>query len=347
MSGNSFGKKFVVTTFGESHGAAIGGIIDGCLSNISLDFNAIRLELERRKPGQSKLVTQRKEADEVVFLSGIFEGKTLGTPIAFQILNTNSKSGDYDLLKNAFRPSHADYVYQQKYLHRDYRGGGRSSARETAARVVAGAIAKQIIQPVQIQAYVSAVGNVTVAKNYTALDLSLTESNAVRCPDAATAERMEQLILETKKKGDTVGGIVTCVIKNVPVGLGDPVFDKIEAQLAKAMLSINACKGFSLGSGFEGTKMFGSQHNDYYYTDGTTKTNNSGGIQGGITNGMDIYFEVAFKPVATLLQPQEMLTTGGQIEVIQGRGRHDACVLPRAVPIVEAMAALVLADFMV
>ena len=347
MSGNSFGKKFVVTTFGESHGAAIGGIIDGCLSNISLDFNAIRLELERRKPGQSKLVTQRKEADEVVFLSGIFEGKTLGTPIAFQILNTNSKSGDYDLLKNAFRPSHADYVYQQKYLHRDYRGGGRSSARETAARVVAGAIAKQIIQPVQIQAYVSAVGNVTVAKNYTALDLSLTESNAVRCPDAATAERMEQLILETKKKGDTVGGIVTCVIKNVPVGLGDPVFDKIEAQLAKAMLSINACKGFSLGSGFEGTKMFGSQHNDYYYTDGTTKTNNSGGIQGGITNGMDIYFEVAFKPVATLLQPQEMLTTDGQIEVIQGKGRHDACVLPRAVPIVEAMAALVLADFMV
>ena len=347
MSGNSFGKKFVVTTFGESHGAAIGGIIDGCLSNISLDFNAIRLELERRKPGQSKLVTQRKEADEVVFLSGIFEGKTLGTPIAFQILNTNSKSGDYDLLKNAFRPSHADYVYQQKYLHRDYRGGGRSSARETAARVVAGAIAKQIIQPVQIQAYVSAVGNVTVAKNYTALDLSLTESNAVRCPDAATAERMEQLILKTKKKGDTVGGIVTCVIKNVPVGLGDPVFDKIEAQLAKAMLSINACKGFSLGSGFEGTKMFGSQHNDYYYTDGTTKTNNSGGIQGGITNGMDIYFEVAFKPVATLLQPQEMLTADGQIEVIQGKGRHDACVLPRAVPIVEAMAALVLADFMV
>lgn len=347
MSGNSFGKKFVVTTFGESHGAAIGGIIDGCLSNISLDFNAIRLELERRKPGQSKLVTQRKEADEVVFLSGIFEGKTLGTPIAFQILNTNSKSGDYDLLKNAFRPSHADYVYQQKYLHRDYRGGGRSSARETAARVVAGAIAKQIIQPVQIQAYVSAVGNVTVAKNYTALDLSLTESNAVRCPDVATAERMEQLILETKKRGDTVGGIVTCVIKNVPVGLGDPVFDKIEAQLAKAMLSINACKGFSLGSGFEGTKMFGSQHNDYYHTDGTTKTNNSGGIQGGITNGMDIYFEVAFKPVATLLQPQEMLTTDGQIEVIQGKGRHDACVLPRAVPIVEAMAALVLADFMV
>lgn len=347
MSGNSFGKKFVVTTFGESHGAAIGGIIDGCLSNISLDFNAIRLELERRKPGQSKLVTQRKEADEVVFLSGIFEGKTLGTPIAFQILNTNSKSGDYDLLKNAFRPSHADYVYQQKYLHRDYRGGGRSSARETAARVVAGAIAKQIIQPIQIQAYVSAVGNVAVTKNYTELDLSLTESNAVRCPDVATAERMEQLILETKKRGDTVGGIVTCVIKNVPVGLGDPVFDKIEAQLAKAMLSINACKGFSLGSGFEGTKMFGSQHNDYYYTDGTTKTNNSGGIQGGITNGMDIYFEVAFKPVATLLQPQEMLTTNGQIEVIQGKGRHDACVLPRAVPIVEAMAALVLADFMV
>lgn len=347
MSGNSFGKKFVLTTFGESHGTAIGGIIDGCPSNITLNLKAVQDELNRRKPGQSKLVTQRKEADEVVFLSGIFEEKTLGTPIAFQIFNTNSKPNDYDLLKDAFRPSHADYVYQQKYQHRDYRGGGRSSARETAARVVAGAIAKQIIQPLTIQAYVSAVGNVTVNKNYTHLDLSLTESNPVRCPDTQTAEQMEQLILETKKKGDTVGGIITCVIKNVPIGLGDPVFDKLEAQLAKAMLSINACKGFSLGSGFAGAKMFGSQHNDYYNTNGTTKTNYSGGIQGGISNGMDIYFEVAFKPVATLLQPQEMLTASGTLEVIKGKGRHDACVLPRAVPIVEAMAALVLADFMV
>ena len=281
-----------------------------------------------------------------LFFYQVFLKKTLGTPIAFQILNTNSKSNDYDLLKDSFRPSHADYVYQQKYQHRDYRGGGRSSARETA-RVVAGAIAKQIIQPLTIQAYVSAVGYVTVNKKYTHLDISLTESNPVRCPDTQTAEQMEQLILETKKKGDTVGGIITCVIKNVPIGLGDPVFDKLEAQLAKAMLSINACKGFSLGSGFAGAKMFGSQHNDYYNTNGTTKTNYSGGIQGGISNGMDIYFEVAFKPVATLLQPQEMLTASGTLEVIKGKGRHDACVLPRAVPIVEAMAALVLADFMV
>lgn len=347
MSGNSFGKKYVVTTYGESHGVAIGGIIDGCPSNISLDLEAIQDELNRRKPGQSKLVTQRKESDEVVFLSGIFEGKTLGTPIAFQILNTNSKSNDYDLLKDAFRPSHADYVYQQKYHHRDYRGGGRSSARETAARVVAGAIAKQVIQPVKIQAYVSAVGTISTSKKYTELDLSLTESNAVRCPDQEVATQMEQLILETKKKGDTVGGVITCVIKNVPIGLGAPVFDRLEAELAKAMLSINACKGFSLGSGFEGTKMFGSQHNDYYNANGTTKTNYSGGIQGGISNGMDIYFDVAFKPVATLLQPQEMLTSKGTLEIITGKGRHDACVLPRAVPIVEAMAALVIADFMI
>ena len=347
MAGNSFGKNFVVTTFGESHGTAIGGIIDGCPSNIILDLEAIQKELNRRKPGQSKLVTQRKEADEVVFLSGIFEGKTLGTPIAFQINNVNSKSGDYDLLKDAFRPSHADYVYQQKYQHRDYRGGGRSSARETAARVVAGAIAKQMIKPIEIQAYVSSVGTISIGKNYTELDLSLTETNSVRCPDLKIAEQMEQLILTTKKKGDTVGGVITCVIKNVPIGLGEPVFDRLEANLAKAMLSINACKGFSLGSGFEGTKMFGSQHNDYYNTDGTTKTNFSGGIQGGISNGMDIYFEVAFKPVATLLQPQEMLTSKGTIETIKGKGRHDACVVPRAVPIVEAMAALVIADFTV
>jgi len=347
MAGNSFGNKYVITTFGESHGLAIGGIIDGCPSNIELDLNAIQKELDRRKPGQSKLVTQRKEADEVVFLSGIFEGKTLGTPIAFQIVNTNSKPQDYDLLKDVFRPSHADFVYQKKHQHRDHRGGGRSSARETAARVVAGAIAKQIVRPVEIHAYVSSVGNISTTKSYQQLDLSLTETTAVRCPDLEIAEKMEQLILDTKKQGDTVGGIITCVIKNVPIGLGEPVFDRIEAQLAKAMLSINACKGFSLGSGFEGTKMFGSQHNDYYNSDGTTKTNFSGGIQGGISNGMDIYFDVAFKPVATLLQPQEMLTAQGTLETIKGKGRHDACVVPRAVPIVEAMAALVIADFMI
>lgn len=347
MTGNSFGTSFKITTYGESHGVAIGGIIEGVPSNFVLDLEEVQNELDRRKPGQSKLVTQRKEADEVVFLSGIFEGKTLGTPIAFQINNTNSKSNDYDLLKDAYRPSHADYVYQQKYHHRDYRGGGRSSARETAARVVAGAIAKQIIQPVQIQAYVSSVGTVSLSKKYTELDLSLIESNDVRCPDIEMAQKMEQLILDVKKQGDTVGGIITCVIKNVPIGLGEPVFDRLEAQLAKAMLSINACKGFSFGSGFEGTKMLGSQHNDYFNVDGTTKTNYSGGIQGGISNGMDIYFDVAFKPVATLLQPQEMLKADGTIEVIKGKGRHDACVLPRAVPIVEAMAALVIADFMI
>lgn len=345
MSGNSFGKNFVLTTFGESHGAAIGGIIDGCPSNVELDLNAIQYDLNRRKPGQSKLVTQRKEEDKVQFLSGIYEGKTLGTPIAFLISNTNAKSSDYDYLKDAFRPSHADYVYQQKYQHRDHRGGGRSSARETAARVVAGAIAKQIIQPITINAYVSSVGNIKLMKHYTELNLETIENNDVRCPDEEIASQMQDFILKTKKKGDTVGGIITCVIKNVPIGLGEPVFDKIEAQLAKAMLSINACKGFSLGSGFEGASMFGSQHNDYYNSDGTTKTNFSGGIQGGITNGMDIYFQVAFKPVATLLQPQEMLTTNGDIKIVKGVGRHDACVLPRAVPIVEAMAALVLADF--
>lgn len=347
MAGNTFGNQFKLTTFGESHGDAIGGIIDGCPSNIELDLDLIQQELNRRKPGQSKLVTQRNEADEVQFLSGIFEGKTLGTPIAFQIKNNNSKSGDYDLLKDAYRPSHADFVYQQKYKHRDYRGGGRSSARETAARVVGGAIAKQIIKPIQITAYVSAVGSVTISKNYSELNLNLTETNDVRCPDLEVAIQMEQLILDTKKKGDTVGGVITCVIKNVPIGLGDPVFDKLEANLAKAMLSINACKGFSLGSGFEGAKMYGSQHNDYFNENGTTKTNFSGGIQGGISNGMDIYFQVAFKPVATLLQPQEMLTKSGTLKTIKGKGRHDACVVPRAVPIVEAMAALVLADFMV
>lgn len=347
MSGNSFGKRFTITTFGESHGDAIGGIIDGCPSDVKLDLNLIQNELDRRKPGQSKIVTQRKESDVVTFFSGFFEGKTTGTPIGFMIPNENNKSADYDHLKNHFRPSHADFTYQKKYHHRDYRGGGRSSARETACRVVAGAIAKQIIAPISIQAYVSSVGNISVNKFYTELNLSLTETNPVRCPDLEAAQLMENLIKETKKKGDTIGGIITCVVKNVPIGLGNPVFDRLEAQLAKAMMSINATKGFEFGSGFSGTEMFGSQHNDYFNEDGTTKTNFSGGIQGGISNGMDIYFRVAFKPVATLLQPQEMLSNDGDINEIEGRGRHDACVVPRAVPIVEAMTALVLADFLI
>lgn len=345
MAGNSFGTLFKITTFGESHGAALGGIIDGCPPNIQLDFEAIQLEMQRRKPGQSSIVTQRKEEDEVQFLSGIFEGKTTGTPIGFVIPNTNQKSDDYSHIKDNYRPSHADYVYEKKYGLRDYRGGGRSSARETASRVVAGAIAKQVVQDMKITAYVSSVGTLQLDKSYQDLDLSLTESNAVRCPDLDTAMAMESYIKEIKKQGDTVGGTISCVIQNVPVGLGEPVFDKLHAELGKAMLSINAVKGFEFGSGFEGSKMKGSTHNDLYNENGTTKTNLSGGIQGGISNGMDIYFRVAFKPVATLIQKQEALNNKGEITEMMGKGRHDPCVVPRAVPIVEAMAALVLADF--
>jgi chorismate synthase len=346
MAGNSFGSKYRITTFGESHGEGIGGVIDGCPSGIQLDFNQIQQELDRRKPGQSAIVTQRKEPDEVQFLSGIFEGKSTGTSIGFFIPNTNQKSHDYSDIKDTYRPSHADYVYDKKYGFRDYRGGGRSSARETAARVVAGAIAKQIIPNISIQAYVSSVGKISVNKFYTELDLSLTETNAVRCPDLETAEKMEAYIKEVKKAGDSVGGIVTCVIKNVPVGLGEPVFDKLHAELGKAMLSINAVKGFEYGSGFAGTEMLGSEHNDLFNPDGSTKTNYSGGIQGGISNGMDIYFRVAFKPVATLIQNQEVLTKSGEIITLHGKGRHDPCVVPRAVPIVEAMAAITLVNFL-
>lgn len=345
MAGNSFGKILKISTFGESHGLAIGGIIDGCPSGISLDFDRINLEMQRRRPGQSAIVTQRKESDQVEFLSGIFEGVTTGAPIAFQIKNADAKSRDYDHIKDVFRSSHADFTYEKKYGIRDYRGGGRSSARETASWVVAGAVAKQIIPEVKIHAFVSSVGSVFINKPYQALDFSKIESNPVRCPDEETAAKMEELIREVRKQGDTVGGTITCVIQNVPVGLGSPVFDKLHARLGQAMLSINAVKGFEYGSGFCGSKMKGSEHNDIFNPDGTTKTNLSGGIQGGISNGMDIYFRVAFKPVATLMQTQETINKKGESIEIQGKGRHDPCVVPRAVPIVEAMAALVLADF--
>ncbi|WP_281540311.1 chorismate synthase [Maribacter aestuarii] len=345
MAGNTFGNLFKITTFGESHGVAIGGVLDGCPSGLEIDLEAIQRDLNRRKPGQSAIVTQRKEPDEVEFFSGIFEGKTTGTPIGFAIHNTNQKSKDYGHIKDSYRPSHADYVYDKKYGFRDYRGGGRSSARETASRVVAGAIAKQFLKDVEINAFVSQVGDMKLEKSYLDLDLSLTESNAVRCPDPETAARMEEYIKSVKKDGDTIGGIITCVAKNVPVGLGEPVFDKLHAELGKAMLSINAVKGFEYGSGFEGVKMKGSQHNDQFNTDGSTKTNHSGGVQGGISNGMDIYFNVAFKPVATIIQAYETINKEGNKVQTQGKGRHDPCVVPRAVPIVEAMTALVLADY--
>lgn len=345
MAGNSFGKVFTLTSFGESHGAAIGGIIDGCPAGLKLDFEAIQTEMQRRKPGQSAIVTQRKEEDDVKFLSGIFEGVTTGTPIGFVIENTNQKSNDYSHIKNIYRPSHADYTYDKKYGIRDYRGGGRSSARETACRVVAGAIAKQLLSEIKINAFVSSVGNIFIDKPYQDLDFTKTESNSVRCPDMDSAAKMENLIKKIRKDGDTVGGTITCVLQNVPVGLGEPVFDKLHAELGKAMLSINAVKGFEYGSGFCGAKMKGSEHNDVFNPDGSTKSNLSGGIQGGISNGMDIYFRVAFKPVATLMQNQETIDAKGNKVIAEGKGRHDPCVVPRAVPIVEAMAALVLADF--
>lgn len=346
MAGNSFGKLFKLTTFGESHGRAIGGIIDGCPAGIELDFEAIQNEMSRRKPGQSKIVTQRKEEDKVEFYSGIFEGKTTGTPIGFLIHNTNQKSKDYSHIKDVYRPSHADYTYDQKYGIRDYRGGGRSSARETACRVVAGAIAKQFLSQIDINAFTSSVGEIFVEKPYQELDFSKIEDNAIRCPDAESAEKMIARVKEVKKQGDTIGGTITCVIQNVPAGLGEPVFDKLHAELGKAMLSINAVKGFEYGSGFCGARMIGSEHNDKFNSDGSTQTNLSGGVQGGISNGMDIYFRVAFKPVATTLQKQETINNQGESVEMQGKGRHDPCVVPRAVPIVEAMAALVIADYM-
>jgi chorismate synthase len=347
---NSYGTLFKISTFGESHGPAIGVIIDGCPAGLQIDESYIQSELDRRKPGQSKITTQRKEDDTFKILSGVFEGKSTGTPIAIVIENQDQRSKDYSHIAETFRPSHADYTYESKYGIRDYRGGGRSSARETAARVAAGAIAKLLLKHhgVDINAYVSEVGDIKTP-HYTELDLSKTEENIVRCPDAATAEKMIALIDQVRLDRDTIGGIVTCVIKNTPVGLGEPVFDKLHAEIGKAMLSINAVKGFEYGSGFEGTRLRGSQHNDAFYNEGgkiKTKTNFSGGIQGGISNGEDIYFNVAFKPVATIMQDQPSVDKHGNETTVSGKGRHDPCVGPRAVPIVEAMAALVLADFL-
>jgi chorismate synthase len=345
MAGNTFGNIFKVTTFGESHGPALGGVIDGCPPGITLDLKFIENEMQRRKPGQSSIVTQRKEEDTVTFYSGIFEGKTTGTPIGFLIHNKDQKSKDYSHIKETYRPSHADYVYDKKYGHRDYRGGGRSSARETACRVVAGAIAKQIIKEIKITAFVSSVGEIKVDKDYNSLDFSNIEQNPVRCADPDAAILMEKYIKEIRKEGDTVGGIVTCVIENCPTGIGEPVFDKLHAELGKAMLSINAVKGFEFGSGFNGTKLKGSEHNDSFESNGTTKTNNSGGIQGGISNGMDIYFNIAFKPVATIMKSQKTIDSNNNEVEMSGKGRHDPCVVPRAVPIVEAMSALVILDY--
>ena len=347
---NIYGTFFRITTFGESHGPAIGVVIDGCPAGLEIDEAFIQSELNRRKPGQSKITTQRKEDDIFKILSGVFEGKSTGTPIAIALENQDQRSKDYNHIASTFRPSHADYTYEVKYGHRDFRGGGRSSARETAARVASGAIAKLLLKRsgVEINAFVSQVGNIK-APDYQQLDLSKTEDNMVRCPHPATAEKMIALIDEVRLSQDTIGGIVTGVIKNPPVGLGEPVFDKLHAELGKAMLSINAVKGFEYGSGFDGTKLRGSQHNDEFYHDGErirTKTNRSGGVQGGISNGEDIYFNVAFKPVATIMQDQPSVNKDGKETIVSGKGRHDPCVVPRAVPIVEAMAALVMADFM-
>ena len=342
---NTFGNLLKLTTYGESHGVAIGGVIDGFPAGMKVDFKAIQKELDRRKPGQSAIVTQRKEPDTVQFLSGIFEGITTGTSIGFQIQNTNQKSKDYSHNTNIYRPSHADYTYDKKFGTRDYRGGGRASARETANWVVAGALAKQLIAHININAFTSSVGHIFIDKPYQELDFSKTDDNIVRCPDAISAGKMITKIKEIKKTGDTIGGTITCVAQNIPIGLGEPIFNKLHAELGKAMLSINAVKGFEFGSGFCGAKMQGSKHNDIFNEDGTTQSNLSGGIQGGVSNGMDIYFRVAFKPVATIMQNQQTINSQNELTEIQGKGRHDPCVVPRAVPIVEALTALVLADF--
>lgn len=349
---NTFGKKFTVTTYGESHGAAVGGVIDGMPAGIDVDMDFIQSELNRRRPGQSKITTSRNEADQVELLSGVFEGKTTGCPIGFIVCNTNQHSQDYENMRCLYRPSHADYTYQQKYGIRDHRGGGRTSARITIARCVAGALAKLVLKQkgITIQAYTSQVGDIALDRDYKKYDLSLTETNAVRCPDLEKAKQMEELISSIKAEGDTIGGIITCVIKGCPVGLGEPEFDKLHAVLGHAMLSINAVKGFEYGEGFAGVNQRGSQQNDVFTTDADgnvhTLTNHSGGIQGGLSNGEDIYFRVAFKPVATILMEQQTIDTEGNPTTLKARGRHDPCVLPRAVPIIEAMAAMVILDNM-
>lgn len=343
MAGSSIGNVFKLTTFGESHGIAIGGVIDGVPAGMNIDLDEIQSQLDRRRPGQSKITTQRTESDFVEILSGVFEGKSTGTPIGFIIRNNDHRSGDYEHLRNTFRPSHSDFTYDKKYSIRDHRGGGRSSARETACRVVAGAIAKQILatKGIEILAYVSQVGHVRVGE---VIDYTEIDNNEVRCPDAKVADAMRTLIENVKSEGDTIGGCITCEIYNVPAGLGEPVFDKLHAALGSAMLSINAVKGFEYGSGFGAIEMRGSEHNDIFEKEGTTLTNFSGGIQGGISNGMPIKFRVAFKPVATIIQTQKSITKEGDEVDLEGKGRHDPCVVPRAVPIVESMAAIVLLD---
>ena len=342
---NTFGQIFKITSFGESHGKAIGGIIDGCPAGISIDYNIIQKQLDRRKPGQSKITSSRNENDEVEFLSGIFDNKTLGTPIGFVIKNNDAKIKDYDSLKNSFRPSHADFVYEKKYGIRDYRGGGRSSARETSVRVVAGAIAQQILSSlnIKVKTYVSKVKSIKLDKNYSEYNLENIDNNIIRCPDDKIAEEMISLINQTKLKGDSVGGEITAVVTNVPIGLGEPIYDKLDANLAKAMLSINAVNGFFVGN--DRSELYGSQSNDIIEDlSGKTKTNNSGGIQAGISNGNDIFFNVSFKPVSTIMNPQESINNKGEKVILNPQGRHDPCVLPRAVPIVEAMTAIVLLD---
>lgn len=349
MASNSLGRIFRITTAGESHGSGLGVIIDGCPPGIAIDVNYIQTQLDRRKPGQSHVTTQRNEADRIAIQSGVHEGISTGAPILILTPNEDTRSSDYTHIQQSFRPSHADYTYHQKYGTRDHRGGGRSSARETVNWVAAGAIAKLILQRegVEIKAVVTAVGEFSLKSNLEDYDWGYAEQNVVRCPDRKMAKEMEALIMKVKNDGDTVGGVITCVINGCPPGLGEPVFHKLHADLGHAMLSINACKGFEYGSGFEGTRLKGSQHNDIFEKDKevvVTKTNHSGGIQGGITNGMPIYFRVAFKPVSTIMKEQTSLTISGEETSIQGQGRHDPCVVPRAVPIVEAMAALVLVD---
>ncbi len=349
MAGNSFGELFRLTTFGESHGVAIGGVIDGCPPGLKLDLAAVQAELDRRKPGQTRLTSPRKETDAFEILSGVFESKTTGAPLAFLIRNNDQRPADYDHIKNVYRPSHADFTWQSKYGLRDYRGGGRSSARETAARVFAGAVAKQYLalKNVRILAFVSQIGNVKLSGFPDEITLDKVEASALRCPDEETSLKMEELILKTKAEGDTLGGIIHCSVTGLPSGLGEPVFDKFHADLGKAMLSINAVKGFEYGSGFAGASMTGKSHNDVFVQDNnvlSTKTNFSGGIQGGITNGSEVYFNIAFKPVATLMQKQQTIDSKGNTVSLEGKGRHDVTVVPRAVPIVEAMAALVCMD---